>query len=143
MPIESGTCLVGSELRGKSNKPPRTCKTDIRILPRYNKFYCVLEYGAMCEIVKSVHQLSREEYLECLNVIRINGYEPKEVVGVPPIMGSEVSCEFDNKISHFKGNQWVTFKGKIAIGTLNKPFSRGGFYKSSDIHVGAPKFQLK
>ncbi len=141
MPSESGTCLIGSELIGRSNKQPRCSKKDIRILPKYNPNQCILEYGARCSISKEVDKLSSEEKKECINFIRNNEYEPKEVAGIS-ITGNEISCEYENNPS-LVGNQWIGFKGKIALSVLNKPFSKGGIYKINEVHVGTPKFQLK
>lgn len=140
MRAEAGTCLIGSELIGKANKL-RTCKREIRILPKYNCNQCVLEYGAKCKIIKEIASLSKEEHLECITFIRSNGYEPKEVIGFS-ISGDEISCEYDNN-PNLLGNQEIIFKGKITLGVLNKPFSKGGIYKLSEVYTGTAKFQLK
>ncbi len=136
--INPADCIIGSKLQGvcRGNRP-RSPKTDIIILPRYNNRKCVLEGFATCEIIDKVKKLSAKDYLECLRIIRENGYSPKESINFE-IKGNEISCEFETQLK--KG---LIFKGIIALGILVRSFSKGGLYGASETYMGTPKFRLK
>jgi len=134
--ISSGDCLVGSKLRGGcSGKLPRSTKTNFIILQRYNTKRCVLEGYAECKIIDKVTKLSITDYLVCLEKIRENGYNPKEIIN-SEIKGNEISCEFQTQSKN-------EFKSIIALGILVRSFSKGGYYKMNETFMGVPKYTLK
>src|SRR3989344_1434633 len=137
--ITAGTCIVGSELHGNSNKPCRPPKRNIAVLPQHNTLTYVLELSASCEIIKK-SKLDKSSYQECLNIIRRVGYQPEEAIG-HKIKGNEISCECCTQRS-FQHN-FVVFKGKIALAVLNKEFVSSGVYTERQVFVGHPEFQPK
>ena len=125
--IISDICVVGSELEGncKGNSIRINIKRNIILLPNYNNKNCVLEGFAKCKINQKV-KLSQEDYIECLQIIRKLGYQPQESIGYE-IKGTEISCEFDRQ--QIPSRNLVILKSKIALGILNRTFSKGGFYE--------------
>jgi|SRR3989344_123112 len=140
--ITSGHCLVGSELLSLCEKAKvrRDIKREIAILPKYNQHNYVIESRANCKIINKVSKLTDEEYVECMKVIRKNGFQPFDNVGYE-IKGNEIACECDN--NQDCSRTILTFKSKIALALLIRSFPKGGTYKMNETYMGVPKFKLR